>query len=174
MSKILIVMYSHTGTCRRLAQILRAQQKWPMTQIRELRPRSGFRGTVRCVLDSVFRRRPRIRLEGAPPTGFDAVVLIAPVWVSRIAGPMRSFVASHGKSLPQVAVVTVMGGRAAPAALAEMTRLLGRSPILDTAFQSREIDDGSCAARLQTFGDALASALAPAAQVRPAIWSAPA
>ncbi len=41
MNRVLTVMYSHTGTCRRLAQILRAQQKWPLTQVRDLRPRSG-------------------------------------------------------------------------------------------------------------------------------------
>jgi hypothetical protein len=173
MSKVLIVMYSHTGTCRRLAQILRAQHSWPMTQVRDLRPRSGVWGTWRCALDSLLGRRPAIQLEGnATFDGFDAVVLIAPIWLSRIAGPMRSFVASNAKSLPKVALISVMGGPAAPAGVAELTSLLGRSPILETAFSAREVDDGSCAARLQAFGDDLRSAIEPAPPVRPIDWSA--
>ena len=75
------------------------------------------------------------------------------------------------KSLPRGAAISVMGGNAAPAAAAEVTRLLGRSPMLGTSFQAREVDDGSCAARLQAFGEAVRSVLAPAEPARPAVWS---
>ena len=72
-------MYSYTGTCRRLAQLLCSQQDWPMTEITEVRPRSGVRGTGRCRLDSWLRRCPAIHYADPPPNDYDAVVLVAPI-----------------------------------------------------------------------------------------------
>lgn len=76
----------------------------------------------------------------------------------QLAGPMRSFVARQRDRLPDVAVLSVMGGQGAPNAVAEIGKLLGRSPVLSSAVTMREVDDGSCAARLRAFGTAIANA----------------
>jgi hypothetical protein len=152
---VLVIMYSYTGTCRRLAALLCSQQGWPMAEIFDARPRTGMFGIWRCLLDSWLRREPAIRYLGPSPEDFDAVVLVAPIWAHQLAGPMRSFVAARRASLPDVAVAPVMGGRDAPDAIAEVGQLIGRAPILSTAFSAREIHDGSCAARLQAFGDGI-------------------
>ena len=171
MSKILVVVYSYTGTCRRLADLLCGQQGWPMAEITDAKPRRGVLGTWRCLLDSWLHRKPPIHYRGFPPDGFDAVVLIAPIWAYRLAGPMRTFVDSRRGRLADVAVAPVMGGRGAPNAMAEIRRLTGRAPILGTAFTTREVEDGSCAARLRAFGDGVRAARGADVPTRPAIWS---
>ena len=155
MSRILVVFYSYTGTGRRLARLLAAQQGWPVGEVQELRPRSGTKATWQCMLDSLFRRRPAIRYEGPALRNFDVVVLIAPIWARQLAGPMRSFVAELRTALPEVAVLSVMGSDGAPAAAAEIARWTKETPQLAGAFTSREVNDGSCAGRLQAFGDAI-------------------
>lgn len=167
-TKTLVISYSHTGTSRKLARLLCAQQGWPAGEVLELRPRAGVSGTLRCVLDSLLRRRPPARYDGPPLKDFDSVVLIAPIWLGRVAGPMRSFVANYAESLPDIAVLSVMGSDATPAAAAEIARLGERTPLLAAAFTSREIEDGSCAARLKAFGDALRARRHAAASARPA------
>ena len=167
MSKVLVVVYSYTGTCRRVAEILCSQQGWRRAEIVETRPRSGAFGTLRCLLDSLFRRQPAILCDGPLPRDFDAVVLVSPIWALQLAGPMRSFVARQRDHLPDVAVVSVMGGQGSPNAVAEIARLLGRDPILSTALTMREVDDGSCADRLQAFATAVSSAKDSKAVVRP-------
>lgn len=167
MSKILVVTYSYTGTSRRLAQLLCGLQSWPMGEISDARPRD----TWRCVLDSLLRRRPPISYSGPAPADFDLVVLVAPIWLYRLASPMRSFVAARREQLRAVAVVSVMGGRGAPNAVAEIGRLTGRSPILSTAFTAREVEDGSCAARLQSFARAVQSTQDSDEVIRPSTWS---
>jgi hypothetical protein len=64
-----------------------------------------------------------------------------------------------------------MGNSGAPNAVAEIGQLLGRAPLLSTAFTSREVQDGSCAGWLQAFGNAVQKAEESPAVVRPAIWS---
>jgi len=171
MNKILVVVYSYTGTSRKVAELLCSQQGWPMAAIVETRPRAGALGSWRCLLDSLFRRHSAIRYDGPPTKNFDAVVLVSPIWGQRLAGPMRSFVGTRRHHLPDVAVISVMGGRGAPNAVAEIRRLIGRAPILDTAFTTREVDSGSYAARLQEFGTAVRSAEDSQRAVRPVTLS---
>ncbi|RZL96223.1 MAG: flavodoxin family protein [Variovorax sp.] len=158
MGQVLVVAYSYTGTARRVAERLCSQQGWRLAEIAEVRPRSGASGSLRCLLDSLFRRRPAINYDGPLPRNFDTVVLVSPIWGLRLAGPMRSFVARRRDHLPDVAVISVMGGRGAPNAVAEISQLTGRPPILSTAFTMQEVDDGSFAERLQAFGTALRGA----------------
>lgn len=154
MNKVLVVTYSHTGTSRTLSRLLCSLQNWQLAEITDERPRGNFR----CILDSMLRRCPPIRYDGPNPRRFDTVVLVAPIWAGRLAGPMRSFVASRRALLPDVAAVSVMGGRGAPDAVAEIGKRLGRAPILSAAFTTAEVQDGSFAPRLQAFGQAVQSA----------------
>lgn len=167
MSKVLVIVYSNTGRSRKVAQLLCSQQNWPMAELTDTVPRSGLIGNLRCLLDSIFRRRPAIRYHGPHPQGFDAVMLVFPIWALRLAAPMRSFVARQGAQLSDAAVLSVMGGEGAPDADAEITQLMGRPPLLSMAVTAREVDSGSCAERLQAFGDAVGRAKEPPASVRP-------
>ena len=147
--KVLAVSYSYTGRCRKLRQALAAQLDWAEGEITDTAP---GRATWRCILDSLLRRRPRIRYTGPALDNFDAVVLIAPIWAQRVASPMRSFVGDRWPRVPTVALVSVMGGDGAPDALAEVTRLLGQAPSVSTTFTQREIDDGSFTGHIEAFG----------------------
>jgi len=171
MNKVLVVVYSYTGTSRKAAELLCSQQGWRLEEISEVRARRGASGNLRCLLDSLFRRSPEVRYDGPSPQDFDAVVLVSPIWGQQLAGPMRSFVARRREHLPDVAVVSVMGGSGAPNAVAEIGRILGRAPILSTAFTMREVDNGSFAARLQAFGTAVRGMEDSQAAVRPVTLS---
>ncbi|QEI05823.1 flavodoxin [Pigmentiphaga aceris] len=158
MSKILIVMYSRTGTCRGLATRLSRQQGWPLGEISDADAspsRASKRGTWQCLLDSWRRREPPIRYDGPRPAEFDIVVTVSPIWLYRLAGPMRSFLAEHRVQLRQLAVVSVMGKRGAPNALAEITRLTNRRPVAELAIAKHELDEESVDRKLTPFATKL-------------------
>jgi len=148
MRQVLAVVYSYTGTSRRVAQRLAAERGWPIGEVIDAKPRSGW---LRCVLDSVFRRRPAIRYAGPDPAAFEAVVLVSPIWLEGLSAPMRTFVTEHATTLREFAVVSVMGSKGAPNAVAEISRLLGRAPLLDAAFKRNELDDDGCVERIREF-----------------------
>lgn len=158
MSKVLVVSYSYTGTSRRLAQMLAHLEGRPLGEVFEIRPRQGGAGTWRCALDSLLLRRPRVRYDGPPLTDYHAVVLVGPVWVSRLAGPMRSFMAWQRDSLRDVALISTQGGHARTSVVNEASRLLGRQPVISTSFLSQEAGTVACAKRLESFATALLAA----------------
>lgn len=151
MDSIMVVCYSHTGVSLRAAQLLCSHHGWPLGEIADPRPR----GTWRCVLDSLLRRRPAFRYTGPDPADYRTVVLVSPVWMYRLAGPMRSFVAHHAQALRRVVAIETMNAGGASNAFGEIARLLGHGLVDAAAFTAREIEDGSGTARLLAFGDAL-------------------
>jgi len=169
--RTLIVCYSNTGTSRRVADLLSSKFQWPCGEVSESRSRAGTTGMLRCVLDSLFGRHPAIRYEGPDPGDFETVILIAPIWLYQMAGPMRSFVRDHSAKLKRVAAVSVMGGQGAANAFAEIGQILGRPPILSTSFTAREVDDGSYASSLDVFGNAVRDNAKNEETVRPAALS---
>lgn len=152
MSEILVISYSNTGTSRRLAQMLCQQQGWPMAEISEVHPRCGFSGQLNCLLDSWMRRRPSISYTGPPPNEYDAVVLVAPVWSWRLAGPVRSFVKLMNEQLPDIAMISVAESLETRSVISEISSLMGYCPVSNTTFTPDEINDGRCLERLQIFG----------------------
>lgn len=169
MDTILVVCYSYTGTALRLAELLSSHHGWPLGRITDEAPRAGGAGTLRCVLDSLLRRRPRIRYEGPDPGDFRTVVLLAPIWMYRLAGPMRSFLTEHREQLRRVAVICTLASGGASNALAEVARLLGHAPVASASFLQREVEDGTCTGRLLAFGDTLQPGAAAAQPPRRAV-----
>jgi flavodoxin len=170
MSSTLVVVYSYTGNSRRLAQLLAAQRGWPMGEITEVKPRSGVLGFFECVRDSLFHWRPAVKYKGPDPAGFTTVVLVAPIWLQQLAGPMRSFVAQERRSIKRVGVLTTMGARGSSNAAAEVAQILGKDPVLAEAVTAREVEDGGWAAAVEGFGKML-QLPGDTAPVRPAVWS---
>lgn len=166
MSKILVVTYSFTGTGSRLTELLCRSRSWESAAVVERSPRKTW-VTLRCAVDSVFRLRPPIVYEGPDPSGFELVVLVAPIWLCRLASPMRSFVANYQRSLRRVAVISLMGGKGGQNAPAEIGGILDRAPIMSTTFTQREVDDGSYAPRLLALAAALEAATDLKGAVRP-------
>lgn len=93
-------------------------------------------------------------------------MLVSPIWAYRLAGPMRSFVVAQRASLRDVAVISVMGESGAP-----KRRLIDLPPLMNAAFKTREVEDVSCAGRLQAIGKAVQEAKDSSLVVRPSTWS---
>ncbi|MES3000105.1 MAG: flavodoxin [Pseudomonadota bacterium] len=157
MDNVLVVAYSNTGQSLRLARLLCSHTGWPLATIADEKPRAGAAGTLRCMLDSLLRRKPAIRYEGPDPADFRTVVLVSPIWMRRLSGPMRSFVAGRCASLRRVAVISTMNSAGAENAVAEIGGMTACAPYLGSAslvhavFTSREIDNGDFGGRLEEF-----------------------
>ncbi|MBL0419019.1 flavodoxin [Ramlibacter sp. AW1] len=155
MDTVLVVAYSLTGTSRRLADSVCARQQWPLGLVTDARPRTGALGTLRCVVDSLMGRDPAIRYHGPDPGDFHTLLLVAPVWMSRLAAPMRSFLVQQAGSVHHVAVLLTMGSGGADHVFLEIERLIGRAPVLKAAFRASDVRAGAADAPALAIAESL-------------------
>lgn len=168
MNDLLVVYYSRTGTARQVAQQLGRIAQAHVGEIIDSKPRTGFRGDLRCVLDALLRREPKFRYAGPAPTRYRSVILVAPVWLRHLAAPMRAFLA-RGPQLPRhVGVVSVMAREGAYRAVQEVADAIRRNPAAVLAIRQQEVLNGTAAPSMERFLEELSSAGRATQPLRPA------
>ncbi len=151
-------------------RVLCSQQGWPMAEIVDARPRRGVLGSLRCVVESLFKLRPtsattahcrcRLRRGGAGVAHLGAATGRAD---AQLRGQAAGSHARYGRDIGH--------GRPGRAQRRRRDRPAGRQGASAERFTQREVDDGSYAARLEAFGTAVRAAKDSKSVVRPATLS---
>ena len=126
--KTLVAYYSMTGNTRRVANEVRQVTGAELEEIREPKPRHGFTGTLRALVDGITRRTPPILVSSHDPAEYDLLVIGGPVWAGRMAAPVRSYAKRYGANLRHVAFFCTEGARGADAAFADLEKLCQHPP----------------------------------------------
>ncbi|MGN5480872.1 flavodoxin family protein [Cupriavidus basilensis] len=125
------------------------------------------------MLDMLLRRAPAYRYEGPPPEDCGQVVVVAPVWLGRLAAPMRRFLLDHAPFSGSVSAICVMASRGGFRAEDDIASLTGKTPVPALVLKQRDVQSGAAAEPLAAFAAALRSRrTTPEAIVRPA-WISP-
>lgn len=151
MGKTLLVFYSRSGYTASLADEMASMTGWDTEEIKDVHPRTGSWGAVRCVLDVLLHRRPEIRGGGKDPSAYDLVVVAAPVWMESLAAPMRSYLLDHRGKFKSVAYACTYGGRGAEKAGAIVAKLAGKPLKALLAVTSHELEQADYRKRLDEF-----------------------
>jgi menaquinone-dependent protoporphyrinogen IX oxidase len=124
--KTLIASFSLTGNntmaARHLAATLEAEHE-------EITAERGM-GNFALALDTLLNRTPAIAAPTHDPSKYDLVILVGPVWMGKIASPIRSYLKRRRSSLSRVAFLSICGGALGrnPGVPRQVERLLGTSP----------------------------------------------
>ena len=172
----MIVYYSRTGTVRQVAEALAAQLGWPLTEVVDEHSRAGFGGDLRCVLDILLRRPARYRLSGPAPAPCRHVVILAPVWLGRLAAPMHSFLADHAAMLSQaeqLSAICVMAARGGDRAMTEVHQLTGKRPTPSLVLLQRDVLSGATTVDIDYFAQTLRLADPDMASTHRPAWLSP-
>lgn len=124
---ISVVYYSLTGNNELLANDVAEKLRCGLIRIEE----TGRRTALKTRLDLLFGRYPRIEPSDAALDAYDHVVLVAPIWASKLATPLRSFIARERQRLPEYSFITLAGYERpgqADKLRAELARRVGRPP----------------------------------------------
>lgn len=125
--KTLVIYFSHSGNNRLLAEHLARRLGCDICPIVEKKRRTG----LTMLLDMMFRREPRIEPLPLLIADYDQTILVAPVWASRVASPMKSLVKREKNSLAHYSFITLCGyerPEQKERITNELTTLIGRSP----------------------------------------------
>ena len=124
--KTLIAYYSFSGNNETLAQALKKNIDCDIFKIEEARRRSWF--TI--LLDLMFDRMPAIRFTPFSLAEYDLVICIAPIWASKIAAPLKTFLNSEKDKIKEYSFITVCGGASGQVEKIEkqLTDIVGKKP----------------------------------------------
>lgn len=124
---ISIVCYSNTGNNQALADHLAERLQCGVARITERRRRTW----LRILLDLALGWSPAIEPLHASLAPYRHVILVGPVWASRLASPLRTFLAEHRQELGEYSFITLCG-YARPEQrrrlTEELTRRVGHAP----------------------------------------------
>lgn len=104
--KTLVVSYSLTQNNRLLADHLSKHLDADREDIVTERGMSMFA----LAMDSLFSRRPNIQPVKKDVSDYDLVVVTGPVWMGKLASPIRSFLARNRAEVNRLAFASVCGG----------------------------------------------------------------
>ena len=104
--KTLIISYSLTGNNDKLAVGLARSLAAEHVRVRETKPRAM--GTI--AFDILFNRTPRVEAPMPESPEYDLIVFVGPVWMGKIASPLRSCMRRCRPAVREYAFLSISGG----------------------------------------------------------------
>jgi flavodoxin len=104
--KTIIVYYSNTKNNEILAHDLQKKLSCDILKIEEIRKRTGF--TI--FLDLLFNRMPKIKDHGVPLELYENFIFVAPIWMGKIASPLKSFLFKEKERVNSYSFISLCGG----------------------------------------------------------------
>lgn len=149
--RILVVFCSHSGHTRQVAAEIARRCGADVEEILDARPSAGACAALRSIWDSLTGAIPPIEPMSKNPADYDLVILGTPVWVWRVASPMRSYVLRHVLRLKRVAFFCTEGGGGDRRVFAELRRLCRQTPVSTLIVTERYLDERPHQEPLQNF-----------------------
>jgi flavodoxin len=124
--KTLIVYYSFTHNNDALAKMIRTRLDCEMFKIETMRKRTPFS----ILFDAVFSRKPAIQKHNLAIQNFDRFVFVGPIWMGKIAGPLKTFLREEKSNIKCYSFISVCGGVAGQKEKIanELTSIVGSRP----------------------------------------------
>lgn len=128
--KTLIVYFSFSGNNEMLALELGKMLNCDVVKIKEVKKRIGFS----IFLDVLFNRTPRIKDHGKNIDEYDHIIFVAPIWASKIASPLKSFLLLEKNNIQRYSFISVCAGSRDQKTKieSELLRLVGKRPVITT------------------------------------------
>lgn len=104
--KTLVAYYSLTQNNETLVKVLRTKLECEVLKIETVRKRTSFS----IVLDRLFARKPEIQKYNIKISDYDQLVIVGPIWLGKIATPLKTFLAQEKKSIEHYSLISVCGG----------------------------------------------------------------
>jgi flavodoxin len=157
--KALVIYYSLSGNTQKVAEGIANTLKADINRLEDRQSRTGLFGMLRTMYQVLFSRPSKIRFARTDPYQYDLLVLGAPVWIMKLAPPMRSYIIKEKDRFNQVAFFCTEGASGALNAFKAMESLSTKKPVATLEITEGDIKSGQYHEKTHTFTDGCQKAM---------------
>lgn len=153
--KTLIIFYSLSGNTQKVAESVASACGADIEQLRDVKNRKHLFGYMRSCYEVLFSRHAQIQPVRSDAALYDLVILGAPVWIMRLASPMRAYIAKHKPKFNKVAFFCTEGSSGAKTVFKTMATLCDQQPVATLEVTETDLNSGGDAEKIENFIQAL-------------------
>jgi flavodoxin len=139
----LIVFFSSSGNTERVANDLAARLGADIERLHECKPRRGFFGHLRAVLDSLQGKSVLLEDIGKCADDYPLVIIGTPVWAGRITPAVRTYLKIIRGRCRRVAFFTTSAATDPAEVVPSMEKLTGLPAVAFAGFTARELHEAA-------------------------------
>ena len=139
--KTLVVYYSRTGKTKFVAEKVASELKAKLEEVVDLKNRSGRFGFLKAGYDATRGNVTRIRETKKSPSDFDLIIIGTPVWNSRPASAIRTYLKRNDFAGKNVAIFCTNEGVGEEKALERTKALVSNGNIVGELVVTRVFEN---------------------------------
>ena len=140
-NKILLIYYSRTGYTKKIMNYLSEKTKSDIEEIKEDKDRSGIIEYIKSGYESLTKKKPEIHELKNDPADYEMVVIGSPVWASRMASPVRTFMTKYKNDINKAIFITCQKGTVNGKAFDDMEETLEKKEIKSLGLREEHVDN---------------------------------
>jgi len=139
--KTLVVYYSRTGKTKFVAEKVATELKADIEEVVDLKNRSGRIGFLKAGYDATRDNETKIRETEKSPSDFDLIIIGTPIWNSRPASAIRTYLKKKDLSEKKVAIFCTNEGMGNEKALERIKSLISAGNIVGEFVVSKVLEN---------------------------------
>jgi flavodoxin len=149
--KTLLVYYSRTGNTRMIANKISESIECDIEEIVEKDKRSGIIGYLKSGYQASRGKVDHIENSKYDLSDYDLLIIGTPVWASKMAVPVRTYLNKNMNKIPQLACFCTCGGSGIEKTIEDIGNYVNTTPIAYFGLKSSDIKDGSYKNTIEKF-----------------------
>lgn len=151
MSNVLVVFYTRTENCRKIAEQISTKLNCDIDEIIDSKKWKGIFGFMVAGFNAVFERETRISYK-RNPQNYDVVVIVSPIWASKAPPAIRTYINENKDKIKKHAVLLSNDGSDVKKALGNFRRIKEK-PIAEYGTNKKDINTEFCQKNFEEFAD---------------------
>jgi flavodoxin len=126
----LVIFYSRTGNSKFVAEKVASELGADIEEVVDLKNRRGWLGFIKAGYDATRGKETIIEKTQRSPMAYDLIVVGSPVWNSRLAPAIRTYLKENNLAQKKIALFCTNEGRGSEKTLAMMKSLIPNGDIV--------------------------------------------
>ena len=139
--KTLIVYYSRSGKSEIIAKDLQNKTGCDIDKIEYAKKNKV--SYIGAIFEALGRKTTQIKGAAHNPGDYDRIIFVTPIWVGRMATPVRSYMAEKRTDIKSYSLIAACGGSEITETVKDAVNIMQKEPAVSERYLAKDIDKGA-------------------------------